>query len=67
MRGGAVMDDLKLDYPKQFYKGSYTADAIQGESRVALNEKQEKALRKLGFVDGHEFFYKPPEPNEDES
>lgn len=49
-----------MGYPKQFYKGSYTPSAIHAEEKVALDEKDEKAARKLGFIDGHEFFSKPP-------
>lgn len=49
-----------MGYPKQMYKGSYTPSAINAEQQVALDEKDEKAARKAGFIDGHEFFSKPP-------
>lgn len=43
------------------YKGYYTPDSIEAEHVIAVDEKQEKALRKQGFLDGHEFFSKPPQ------
>jgi hypothetical protein len=49
-----------MGYPKQMYKGSYTPSAINAEQQVAQDEKDEKAARKAGFIDGHEFFSKPP-------
>lgn len=42
------------------YKGTYTPDAIQAEEKPVQDEKEEKSARKLGFIDGHEFFSKPP-------
>ena len=48
-----------MGYPKQFYKGFYTPDEIVAKEAVAKDEADEKALRKKGFIDGHEFFSKP--------
>lgn len=49
-----------MSYPKQMYKGSYDAAAIYGEEQVVIDAQMEKVARKQGFLDGHEFFSKPP-------
>lgn len=49
-----------MSYPKHMYKGSYTPTAIQAEEKIVEDEQQEKTMRKRGFLDGHEFFSKPP-------
>jgi hypothetical protein len=49
-----------MSYPKHLYKGFYTMDAIHAEEKIVTDEQQEKAARKQNFIDGHEFFSKPP-------
>lgn len=49
-----------MSYPKHMYKGSYDAAALWGEEKIVADLLEEKAARKAGFLDGHEFFSKPP-------
>ena len=49
-----------MGYPKAMYRGSFTPEAIQAEEKTVRDEQEERAVRKHGFVDGHEFFSKTP-------
>lgn len=50
-----------MGFPKQMYKGSHNPDKINAEEKVVTDDAEEKAARKLGFIDGKEFFAKPSE------
>jgi hypothetical protein len=49
-----------MGYPKHMYKGSYTSEKLNADEKIVTDEKQEQAARKKGFIDGREFFSKPP-------
>lgn len=49
-----------MGYPKSMYRGSYTPDAINADHLIVRDEGQEDQARVDGFIDGHEFFSKPP-------
>jgi len=49
-----------MGYPKSMYKGDYTDSEIRAEHKTVNDSKAEAILRKKGFMDGHEFFSKPP-------
>lgn len=50
---------MEHNYPKQMYKGSYSSAAVSAEEMVVHSDKEEKAARAKGFIDGNEFFSKP--------
>lgn len=51
---------VSTEYPKQFYKGKYDANAINAEMPVAHNAQEEADLRDAWYVDGVEFFSPKP-------
>lgn len=55
-----------MAYPKHFYKGFYTPEDIVAKEAIARDEADEKSLRKKGFIDGKEFFSKPPVVEEED-
>jgi hypothetical protein len=57
-------EEVKPRYPRQMYKGSYTPDALSADEKVVKDAKEERDARNKGFLDGNEFFSKPPSEQE---